>query len=99
MKATLSVGSSVVAGRDQVSSDLGDEIAILHLEAGKYYGLDAVGARVWSLIQKPRTVGELRDVLVSEYEVEPDLCERDLIELLQGLANEGLVEVSDGKFT
>jgi hypothetical protein len=61
--------------------------------------LDAVGARVWSLIQKPRTVGELRDVLVSEYEVEPDLCERDLIELLQGLADEGLVEVSDGKPT
>ena len=99
MKTTLSVGSSVVAGRDQVSSDLGGEIAILHLEAGKYYGLDAVGARVWSLIQKPRTVGELRDVLVSEYEVEPDLCERDLVALLQGLADEGLVEVSDGKST
>ncbi len=93
MKRTLSAGSSVVATKDQVSSDLGGEVAILNLEADTYYGLDAVGARIWSLIQEPRTVEEIRDVLVSEYEVEPDRCESDLIALLQGLADEGLIEV------
>lgn len=96
MKRALSRSSSVVAARDQVSSDLGDEVAILDLKAGTYYGLDAVGARTWNLIQEPRTVEEVRDILVSEYEVEPDRCERDLVALLQRLADEGLVEVRDG---
>ncbi len=96
MRGTVSVSSSVVAARDQVSSDLGGEVAILDLNAGTYFGLDAVGARTWGLIQEPRTVKEVRDILVSEYEVEPDRCERDLIALLQRLANEGLVEVRDG---
>jgi Coenzyme PQQ synthesis protein D (PqqD) len=95
---TLSVSSIVVAVNDQVSSDLGDEVAILHLKAGIYYGLETVGARIWSLIQEPRTVGEIRDILVSEYEVEPDRCESDLIALLQRLADEGLIEVRDGTF-
>jgi hypothetical protein len=99
VKKTLSVSSSIVAAKDQVSSDLGDEIAILHLNAGVYYGLDGVGARIWDLIQEPRTVEEVRDVLVSEYEVEPDRCESDLITLLQRLADEGLIEVKDGTFT
>ncbi len=99
MKRTLSMSTSVVAVKDQVSSDLGGEVAILHLKAGTYYGLDAVGARIWDLIQKPRTVGEVRDVLVSEYEVAPDRCESDLIALLQRLADEGLVEVRDGTST
>ena len=99
MKRTLSAGSSVVATKDQVSSDLGGEVAILNLTAGTYYGLDAVGARIWSLIQEPRTVEEIRNVLVSEYEVELERCEGDLIALLQGLANEGLVEVRDETFT
>lgn len=98
MKRTLSAGSSVVATKDQVSSDLGGEAAILNLEAGTYYGLDAVGARIWSLIQEPRTVEGIRDVLVSEYEVESDRCEGDLIALLQGLVDEGLVEVRDETF-
>ena len=93
MRRAVSINSSVVVPEGQVSTDLGDEVAILDLKGGTYYGLDAVGARIWSLIQEPRKVEEIRDILVSEYEVEQDRCERDLITLLQGLADEGLVEV------
>ena len=89
----VSGGSTVVAAKDQVSSDLGGEVAILDLKAGVYYGLDAVGARIWSLIQEPRTVNEIRDILLEEYDVEPERCERDLLVLLRRLADEGLVEV------
>ena len=89
----VSGSSTVVAPKDQVSSDLGGEVAILDLKAGVYYGLDAVGARIWSLIQEPRTVNEIRDILLEEYDVEPERCERDLLVLLRRLADEGLVEV------
>jgi hypothetical protein len=89
----VSGSSTVVAAKDQVSSDLGGEVAILDLKAGVYYGLDAVGARIWSLIQEPRTVNEIRDILLEEYDVEPERCERDLLALLRRLADEGLVEV------
>jgi hypothetical protein len=91
----VSGDSTVVAAKDQVSSDLGGEVAILDLKAGVYYGLDAVGARIWSLIQEPRTVNEIRNILLEEYEVEPERCERDLLVLLQRLADEGLIEVKD----
>ena len=95
MERAVSIGSTVVAAEDQVSSDLGDEVAILDLKGGTYYGLDAVGARIWNLIQEPRTVREIHDVLVSEYEVETDRCARDLVALLRRLAEEGLIEVRD----
>jgi hypothetical protein len=99
VRRTLSVSSSVVMTKDQVSSDLGGEVAILHLKSGTYYGMDVVGARIWSLLQEPRTVKEIRDVLVSEYKVDPGRCESDLIALLQGLADEELIEVKDGTFS
>lgn len=82
-----------MAAKKQVSSDLGGEVAILDLKAGMYYGLDEVGARIWELIQEPKKVGDIRNTLVAEYEVEPDRCERDLMILLQRLANEELIEV------
>jgi hypothetical protein len=92
MKSTVSGHSTVVAARDQVSSDLGNEVAILDLKAGVYYGLDDVAARIWNLIREPRTVNEIRDILLEEYEVEPERCERDLLALLERLAAEGLIE-------
>ncbi|MEE9616123.1 MAG: lasso peptide biosynthesis PqqD family chaperone [Anaerolineae bacterium] len=91
----ISTSSVVVAAKDQVSSDLGEEVAILDLKNGVYYGLDAVGARIWNLIQEPKAVNEIRDVLVDEYEVEPEHCERDLLALLEKLVAENLVEVRD----
>lgn len=95
MGKIVSLSSTVVAAEGQVSSDIGDEVAILDFKAGMYYGLDSVGARVWNLIQEPRTVGEIWDILTSEYEVDPQRCERDLVALLNRLVDEGLVEVNE----
>ena len=41
------------------------------------------------------TPDELRDVLVNEFDVEPDRCEHDILLLLQQLADEGLIAVKD----
>jgi hypothetical protein len=80
-------------GADQISCPLGEESAILNLKNSVYYGLDAVGARVWTLLQQPRSVGELRDTLLSEYEVGTAQCEQDLLALLERMRSEGLIEV------
>lgn len=85
----------VVAVNHQVSSDLGGEVAILDLEAGMYYGLEEVGARVWALAQEPRTVQEIQDRIVDEYEVDPASGRRDVLALLQQLADKGLVEATN----
>lgn len=95
MKSSVAAGSRVVSSGNQVSSDLGGEVAILDLKTGTYYGLDEVGTRIWGLIQEPADIEDLREMLLSEYEVEPGRCERDLISLLQDLADEGLVKVTD----
>jgi hypothetical protein len=90
---TFSVRTIVVASKDQVSCDLQGEAAILNLGSGIYFGLNPVGARVWSLIQEPRSVEELREALVKEFEVEPAQCEADILALLQGLLAAGLIDV------
>jgi Coenzyme PQQ synthesis protein D (PqqD) len=89
----LSVHSIVKAAPDQVSCPLGEESAILNLKNSVYYGLDPVGARIWNLLQQPRSVGELRDALLAEYEVDADRCERDLLDLLEKMRGEGLIQV------
>jgi hypothetical protein len=93
MSTSLSANSVVVASRNQVSCDLKGEAAVLNLKNGVYYGLESVGAFVWSLVQRPRSVGELRDALLQEYDVEPGRCESDLLALLQKLLAEGLIEL------
>jgi coenzyme PQQ synthesis protein D (PqqD) len=93
MGASLSVESIVVAASEQVSCPLGEESAILNLKNSVYYGLDPVGARVWTLLREAKPVRALRDTLLDEYDVEAERCERDLLELLEKMRGEGLIEV------
>ena len=83
--------SRFVVSPGQVSCDLGGEAAILHLQTAIYYGLDPVGARIWDLLRTPRTLAEIRDAILAEYDVEPARCERDLRGLLEKLAAAGLI--------
>ena len=89
---SFNLRSIVVASKDQVSSELASDVVILDLKGGTYHGLNSTGARIWALLAKPRSVGEIRDTILREYDVEPDCCERDLLSLLDLLASKGLVE-------
>ena len=86
--------ASVVAASDRVvSCELLGEAVILDAESERYFGLNAVGASLWKLIQAPRRVGELVPALTAEYEVGPERCEDDILALLGRLDAEGLIEV------
>jgi hypothetical protein len=89
----LSLYSVVVASPEQVSCALGEEAAILNMKNSVYYGTNAVGTRVWNLLGEPRSVLQLRDALLDEYEVEPGRCEKDLLLLLEQMRSEGLIRV------
>lgn len=92
-KGSVCVESIVATGADVIASRLEDEVVILDLKSGVYHGLEAVGARIWELIDPTTPVHAIRDSLLDEYEVEPARCEQDLLALLDELNSHGLLEV------
>jgi hypothetical protein len=90
---TLSDDAVVKASGAQVSSEVNGEAVTLNLKSGVYFSLNAVGSRIWQLLQKPSSVGDIRAVIEREYEVEAEQCERDVMSLLNKLASKGLIEV------
>lgn len=89
----ITLSSTVVVGPRQVSTELGDEVVVLGAEAGQYFGLNEVAARVWTLLQAPITVAALCDGVLAEYEVDQEQCRADVLELLRDLLAKGLIDV------
>ncbi|MCC6975523.1 MAG: PqqD family protein [Anaerolineae bacterium] len=90
----LSLDSTIMISPDAVYSDIEDEVVILNPTNGEYYGLNPVGALVWKLAQSPVKVSAVRDAILDSFEVSPEECERDLLELLEDMAGQGLIEVT-----
>lgn len=83
-------------GRRVISRDIDGEMVLLDLHSGMYYGLNQVGAFVWSLISAKRgsiPVEEVVAAVVDEFEVDDPTARRDLHQLLMGLSSNWLVNV------
>ncbi len=93
--AGLSLETVVVATQGQISCDLAGQRVLLNLETGVYYGLNEVGSFLWNLAQEPVSLGSLRDMVMDEYDVDSERCERDLLNLMSELIGKGLVEITD----
>jgi Coenzyme PQQ synthesis protein D (PqqD) len=91
----LGPDSIVRVSSSQVSSRLGDEVAILELDRGVYYGLNDTGSFLWNLMQKPVRVNEMRAALVEEFDVDAEIAEKDLLRVLGDLRDAGLIEHVD----
>ena len=91
----LSGSTVITVNKNYVYCNVEDEMVLLGMEDGIYYGLNPVGAFIWEQIKEPKTIAQVRDAILAEYEVEKGECERDLLELLQEMTEKGLVEVKD----
>lgn len=92
---SLGPDSLVRVSSNQVYSRLGDEVAILELDRGVYYGLNDTGSFLWNLMQQPVRVNEMRAALVEEFDVDADTAEKDLLRVLADLRDAGLIEHVD----
>jgi hypothetical protein len=73
---------------------VGDEVVILDLATGTYFGLDPVGARIWELMGEGKTLAEICDQMLAEYEVSREELEHDVLRLAEELEQQGLIAAS-----
>ncbi len=91
----LSLSSTISVTKEAVHCDVEEEVVILSMKDGVYYGLNPVGAFIWNQIQKPKKVEEIRDSILEEFDVEKKECEADLMQLLGELLEKNLIEDVD----
>ncbi len=91
-KPRLTSASLVVRSNNLVQAEVNGEIVALHIEKGVCYGLNKVGSRVWELAASPVCVCDICSTISKEYDVAPDTCQSDVLDLLEGLRAEGLID-------
>jgi polyhydroxyalkanoate synthesis regulator phasin len=73
------------------ASEIDDEVVMMHVKTGKYYGLDDIGSRIWELMETKIQVQEIINQLMKEYEVSQQECEKDVLELMENLKAQDLI--------
>jgi hypothetical protein len=91
-----SLNSKVVAPPDVLFQETLGEAVLLNLQSGQYFGLDSVGTRMWEVLTAAASLRTACDTLAEEFEVERQRLEADVCQLVDKLAELGLLEVRNG---
>jgi len=79
----MSLDATCTRDPDFISRRIADEVILLPIRKNlgdleSIFTLNDVAARVWELLDGRRTLREIRDVVVAEYEVTPEEAAGDL---------------------
>ena len=91
--SSISFTDRVRVPEDVLISNLQDESVILNLNSERYFGLDNVGTRMLSALSASNSIEAAYELLLGEYNVDPQVLRQDLISLIENLLEQGLLTI------
>ncbi|QXP82899.1 PqqD family protein [Methylococcus sp. ANG] len=83
----------ITISEEVVFEKVGDEMVLLNLETGAYFGLNPSGSRMWELLVATKSPVRVVESMHHEYDVAVDVLEQDLANLISELKEKKLIEV------
>ncbi len=91
----ISFAQRVVVPDDVLVRELDGESVLLNLATDSYFGLDAVGTDMWRALIASDSIQAAYETILAEYDVAPETLRRDVAELVEKLAGNGLVQIEE----
>jgi len=80
---------------DWLAAKVGDEMVMMSATKGNYIGLSPVGARIWELLETPRSLDEICEILQRQFDVAPDVCRTEVEHFIADLEQHEAIAVDD----
>lgn len=74
-----------------IAKSVGDEMVVLHLANGTYYGLDPIGVLLWEGMTAGKLPSQVIERILAQFEVDRATAESDLRTFLGELADSNLI--------
>jgi Coenzyme PQQ synthesis protein D (PqqD) len=78
---------------DNIASKIQDEIVMVNVTLGNYFSLNSVASSIWELLEQPRTLDDLCDHLIEEYDIDRESCIKEAQSFLDKLVEHKLIEL------
>jgi hypothetical protein len=91
----MNLHQKVVISDQVISQEVMNETVLLDLQSECYFGLDAVGTRIWQLIREGKDLLGIHATLLEEYEVEESRLRADLEAIIKQACERGLISLAD----
>jgi hypothetical protein len=89
----MPVTLTYIQNAEIIQSKIGEEVVMLDMESGFYFGLNSVASIIWGMMKDGITFEVLCNQLMEQFDVERSLCEADTQELIDQLLEKKIIRV------
>jgi len=89
----MELKQNVIISNEVLSTEIDNEMVLLDITSEKYFGFDEVGAFIWKAIQEHNSLAIVYEILLTEYDVDPEILKRDLFDFIRKLEGRGIVTI------
>ena len=72
----------------------GNDIVMVRIESGSYYGVSAVAREIWDATKRPIRISEVIASLSEAYDVDITTCEHETLSFVETLISEHLLRIA-----
>ena len=76
---------------DVLLTDVDDEMVLLDMRSGQYYGLNTVGSEVLKLINEGKSLDDAKTEICQRYQIDKQTAHDDISELITELKQQNLL--------
>jgi Coenzyme PQQ synthesis protein D (PqqD) len=87
---TIELSQLVVRSPHAIVEQIGDQLVVLDLEHDRYLNVDGVGQALWGMANEPISLDTMIERLLSEYDVERFVLERDVVAFINQTIDLGI---------
>jgi hypothetical protein len=91
--SSISKQAVILQKQETIISDMDGDTVMMSIKNNKYYNLGSVGGIIWNKLLEPITIENLINDLTSEFEIEKENCEKQVLSFLESLYEENLIEL------
>ena len=91
--STLHLNQKITFSETVFAQEVDGEMVLLDMNSENYFGLDEVGTAIWQAMQERASLEEVYRSMLEQYEVEPEVLRKDLLDFAQKLSDSGLIEI------
>jgi hypothetical protein len=95
MTTIITLNTTLVRAGPLIEAPLGDELLMMDVDRGAYFGLNEAARQVWDWLKEPASVAALCAKLQTLYEVEPEQCAVAVLAFVNDLHTQGMIQVVD----
>jgi hypothetical protein len=86
------MSAKYIQNKKVIQSKIGDEVVMLDMDSGFYFGLNSVASIIWEKLEKPISLEEVINELLSEFNIDRDTCENDTMAFWVQLLDKNIIK-------